>query len=239
MSRIDGASPVGHHGWAMNFLAHAEVARRLPGSDDAVVLGAMLPDLAHLVPVRLARHRLPPEVDRGWACHLAADTTFHADARFRAAVSGMARRLGRRGWPRWPAHAAAHVSWELLLDGRWVLRSDPARWFTAVLGHPAFVDTLGAGERRRWDRLVRLQVAQPLWASYVEPGSVADRTWRRLQATRVGFDAEGIGDLADLLREQVPVVDRLAEPLVQGALAATVAPSVTFGPSPGADGGAS
>lgn len=219
----------------MNFLAHAEVARRLPGTGDAVVLGAMLPDLAHLVPVRVARQRLHGGLADGWACHLAADQAFHADPRFRGAIAGMARRLRDRGWPRWPALAAAHVSWELLLDGRWALRSDPATWFPAVLRSPAFLDLLDATERGHWERLVQLQALRPLWTAYVEPGDVAQRTWRRLQATTVGFDASGTGDLAALLQEQLPAVEVLAEPLVEAGVAASLL-GAPMAPGPDPDG---
>lgn len=205
----------------MNFLAHAEVARRLPRSSDAVVLGAMLPDLAHLVPIRLDRQRLSGGLTAGWNCHVAADRVFHADDRFRAAVSGMARQLQEHGWPRWPARAAAHVSWELLLDGRWAQRSDPTPWFAPVLRCSELVDRLQPDEQQRWEGLVHRQVSHPLWTSYIEPGAVAERTWRRLQATTVGFDATGTGQLADLLHQQVPVVERLVEPLVRAALAAS------------------
>jgi hypothetical protein len=217
----------------MNFLAHAEVARRLPRSGDDVVLGAMLPDLAHLVPIRVARQRFRDELADGWACHLATDQAFHADPRFRLAISGMARRLRDQGWPRWPAHAAAHVSWELLLDGRWALRSDPAMWFPAVLRSRAFLDLLDATERGHWERLVQLQALRPLWTSYVEPGAVAWRTWRRLQATTVGFDAGGIPQLAALLQAELPAVEHLAEPLVEAGVAATLGTALTASPGGG------
>lgn len=205
----------------MNFLAHAEVARRLPCSDPATVLGAMLPDLTHLVPLRVVRHRLPAAVAAGWTCHVAADEVFHADPRFRTAVADMTRALRAGGWPRWPAHAAAHVSWELLLDGRWVQRSDPASWFTAVLRSRPFLDSLGPAERPRWDRLVQGQAASPLWASYVDAAPVADRTWRRLRATKAAFDPDGISQLTALLEAQIPSVERLAEPIVQAVVDAT------------------
>lgn len=209
----------------MNFLAHAEVARRMGGASDATVLGAMLPDLAHLVPFGIVRSGLPAALAAGWDCHVASDSVFHADTRFRAAVSGMARRLRHGGWRQWPAHAAAHVSWELLLDGRWVLRSDPAGWFPAVVRSPTFLEHLQPDEARQWLQLADLRFATSLWAPYVDPEPVAERTWRRLRRTSVAFGADGIGQLADLLGEQVAVVEELAEPMVQAAAAAAAAAS--------------
>ena len=72
----------------MNFLAHAEVARR-SGGDADFVLGAVLPDLLPMAGVRLARDDVPASVGAGWAEHHRADAAFHASPTFAAGVGAL------------------------------------------------------------------------------------------------------------------------------------------------------
>ena len=78
----------------MNFLAHAEVARR-SGGDADFVLGAVLPDLLPMAGVRLDRDAVPAAVAAGWSEHHRADAAFHASPTFAAGVAGLRTDLRR------------------------------------------------------------------------------------------------------------------------------------------------
>ena len=99
----------------MNFLGHAAVAC-WTASDPGFVLGAMLPDFAHMIGERLDRLE-----DDGLRCgerhHRKTDEAFHRAASFRTLVRDATSVLTRGGLERGPARGAAHVGIELLFDG--------------------------------------------------------------------------------------------------------------------------
>ncbi len=99
----------------MNFFAHALVASwRSPSP--AYALGAMLPDLAGMVGARTpAVDHL--EVAAGVELHHATDRAFHRLPVFVGAMADIQRRLMSLGLGRGPAAGAAHVGFELCLDG--------------------------------------------------------------------------------------------------------------------------
>jgi hypothetical protein len=99
----------------VNFVGHHEVAARLGLSADAR-LGAMLPDLATMLGVRLQRELLAPEIAEGVAVHHATDAVFHDDARVRGAMVSLGATLSDAGVARGPARAVGHVGYEMLLD---------------------------------------------------------------------------------------------------------------------------
>jgi hypothetical protein len=122
----------------VNFLGHLEVARRIHGHDPAVLLGSMLPDLG--APARLKVGPLdgwPAAVARGIECHRRADDAFHADPRFLAGMTGLREELGAAGVARGAARGAAHVGWELLLDGVLLDRPEARAAYLACLDEPA------------------------------------------------------------------------------------------------------
>ncbi len=99
----------------MNFFAHALVASwRSPSP--AYALGAMLPDLAGMIGTRT-----PPlehaELAAGVELHHATDRAFHCLPVFVDATDEIERRLMALGLRRGPAAGAAHVGFELCLDG--------------------------------------------------------------------------------------------------------------------------
>jgi hypothetical protein len=99
----------------VNFVGHHEVAARLGLPADAR-LGAMLPDLATMLGVRLQRELLAPSVAEGVAVHHATDAVFHDDARVRRAMVSLGAALSDAGLARGPARAIGHVGYEMLLD---------------------------------------------------------------------------------------------------------------------------
>jgi acyl carrier protein phosphodiesterase len=99
----------------VNFFAHALVASWHSPSP-AYALGAMLPDLAGMVGART------PAVDHaelaaGVELHHTTDRAFHRLPAFVAAMGEIQRRLMGLGFDRGPAAGAAHVGFELCLDG--------------------------------------------------------------------------------------------------------------------------
>lgn len=99
----------------MNYFAHALVAARLD-EDPSFVLGAMLPDFAHMIGARIRRID-EPAISRGEAHHHLADRCFHASPGFRRLVMDGVRWLDAHGVSRGGARGAAHLGIELLLDG--------------------------------------------------------------------------------------------------------------------------
>jgi hypothetical protein len=99
----------------VNFFAHALVASWRSRSP-AYGLGAMLPDLASMVGQRtpVVPH---VEVAAGVDLHHATDRAFHRLPVFVRAMAEIQAALMQRGVARGPAAGAAHVGFELCLDG--------------------------------------------------------------------------------------------------------------------------
>jgi hypothetical protein len=112
----------------MNFFGHAWLAARAR-PDAAFVFGAMLPDLAAMLGLRV-EGVADAAVDGGRRFHLATDAAFHRSERFAALVRGSTAALRASGLRPGPARAIGHVGVELLLDG----------WLAARHGVPALYD---------------------------------------------------------------------------------------------------
>jgi hypothetical protein len=99
---------------SVNYLGHAAIAsehRDIP----AFVLGAMLPDLANMVHLRLPRMD-DEELRTGVNFHERTDAVFHQLPTFVELNRGARAALRQRGVGRGPARAAAHLGTEFLLD---------------------------------------------------------------------------------------------------------------------------
>lgn len=104
----------------MNLVGHVAVAldpEAAPPSTDFLV-GCMLPDLAAIARVRVAR----PEgaLGEGVAFHYACDAVFHESEWFRASNRALRDALVDAGIDSGPARACSHAGVEMLLDGRLV-----------------------------------------------------------------------------------------------------------------------
>ncbi|MBC8068509.1 MAG: hypothetical protein IAG13_09260, partial [Deltaproteobacteria bacterium] len=99
----------------MNFLGHAAAAR-WHSSDPRFVLGAMLPDFAHMAGIRGVRPR-DDVTAAGVAFHHRTDAAWHGCASFHVLSHAGTERLQGDGVGRGPALALGHVAIELLLDG--------------------------------------------------------------------------------------------------------------------------
>ena len=99
----------------MNFIAHADVARR-HRADPRFVLGAVLPDLVPMLGLTITRDDVEPVVAEGWRFHHVVDEAFHADPYFLAGVRALRDDLRSTPLHTGARRAVAHVGWELLLD---------------------------------------------------------------------------------------------------------------------------
>jgi hypothetical protein len=106
----------------VNIVGHVAVALRGTDSEDAreptprFLIGCMLPDLAAIARVRLAR-RPDGEVGRGVEFHHACDAVFHESRWFNERVVFVRDALVAHGVDRGPARACAHAGLEMVLDG--------------------------------------------------------------------------------------------------------------------------
>lgn len=214
----------------VNFFAHALVASwRSPSP--AYALGAMLPDLAGMVGARTPplEHADQLELAAGVDLHHATDRAFHRLPAFVAAMSEIQRRLIRRGVGRGPAAGAAHVGFELCLDG--ALIDEPA----AVPHYLAALEVargeLGAAipwpapdTTARWHALIERLAAHGAPPPHRDLDLVAERIARALaRRPRLALDA----DAAALLRlEMADIAARAGEaaPGILAALRAELAP---------------
>ncbi len=160
----------------MNWYAHAVLAEQR-WNEPACVLGAMLPDLANAVGVRVA----PPAegaLAEGLRLHAAADAAFHASPAFVALVAGGRAALGACGLARGAARGAAHVGIELVLDGWLAEQRGRSRTFAAALALAASRSLeLGvfrpAPEPARWLDLCARLLAGELPEAYARPERAA------------------------------------------------------------------
>ena len=98
----------------MNFFGHAVVACWFDRSPE-FVLGAMLPDFAAMLGVRLPS-LTDPRFAPGIALHHQTDAAFHATTAFSELSRRARQELAVRGLGRGPSRALAHIGTEILLD---------------------------------------------------------------------------------------------------------------------------
>jgi hypothetical protein len=169
----------------VNYFAHAHIAR-LERPDPRFVLGAMLPDFAGMIGLRIAALRDPALRD-GARLHERTDTAFHASATFAAFYREGIEALESRGLARGAARGAAHIGVELLLDGTLVDEPATADAYLAALGaarEPEVQTAIGWASRlgvRRWPRLCARLEDQGVPHAYCDPAAVAWRVRRALQ----------------------------------------------------------
>jgi hypothetical protein len=111
----------------MNYLAHAYLAN-LEKSEPAFALGAMLPDLANLVGVRVRLDSGP--LVSGVQFHHRSDDVFHSSQQFQSEQLSLIRIFTARGLRRGPARALAHLGLEFLFDAG--LADDAAGYLVAI-----------------------------------------------------------------------------------------------------------
>ncbi len=159
----------------MNFLAHVAVARGTGLDSDQAALGAALPDLAGMVGIPLHRRPAPAAIADGITCHHECDEAFHAHPTFVNGCRSLRQALEAGGVPSGPSRGAAHVGWELLLDGE--MGRDVVDAFGRAID--SSVEWLGpvmtSEEQERWGRLVAALQRRRPWQDYRDPHVVASR----------------------------------------------------------------
>jgi hypothetical protein len=194
----------------MNVLGHTFVAQANGASDPEFVLGAVLPDLASMAGVRLARADLPEVVGRGVRCHLRSDEAFHGHPAFRRGQQAIRVDLAERGLPSGPARAVAHAGWELLLDGTLVGSPTEAAFRAALAVGARATAAMSERDGRRWlGFLGRRPGAGGL--RYDDPRWVADRLHAMLATRRrLSFAADRVPEVAAVLGQHVDQVASVA-----------------------------
>jgi hypothetical protein len=183
----------------MNVLGHASVALAWGGDDPAFVLGAVLPDLASMVHMRIDRSVLYGPVGDGMSCHIDADAIFHDHPDFRAGSAALRRDLASQGLDRGPVRAIGHAGWELLLDG--TLLGSPAEaayWRALDVGELA-LDAVAEPDRSRWLGFLTYRRRRPR-LRYDDPPWVADRLHDLLaRRPRLRFSRDELPAIANVL----------------------------------------
>jgi hypothetical protein len=207
----------------VNFLAHLEVARRRLGEEDpSALLGAMLPDLISVTALRVGPlERWPAGVAHGIRCHRRADEAFHADPRFVAGITAIRDDLTAVGFARGPARAAAHVAWELLLDGVLLAEGTTRVTYLRALATPAaeWVPAAEADEQARWQEVVRRYRERGLPEGIDAGGTAAwivDLLGRR---PRLAVDRARTTTLAEVLAAHQPGVAAAAAAVIDATSA--------------------
>jgi hypothetical protein len=196
----------------VNFFGHALAASWQRGEPE-FALGAMLPDFASMCGMRLDGAQ--GEVGAGVDYHHATDRAFHRLALFARGVAEIADRLIERGVARGPARGAAHVGFELCLDGALLDLGDAARLYRGALAigaDPGVERALRWSEpdgRDRWRALRARLAAHGLPVEYRDPVRVAERVERILSRRRLlALSPAGAAVVA---REMPAVAARVAE----------------------------
>jgi len=99
----------------VNLVGHVAVAPDAPNAPVEFLVGCMLPDLAAIARVRLARPG--GDLGRGVEFHHACDTVFHESEWFRRANAQLRDALLDAGVTTGAARACSHAGVEMLLDG--------------------------------------------------------------------------------------------------------------------------
>ena len=206
----------------MNYLGHVAVALRTGRHDRDYVLGAALPDLTSMLGMRIDRSALPGPVADGVACHLAADTAFHAHAAFRAGSAALRHDLGSAGFATGPRRAIGHAGWELLLDGTLVGSPAETAYREALAGASALTDVVAVEHRARWRSLAN--GGQPPALRYDDPEWVADRLVAMLsRRPRLAVDPTQAPVIVGVLARHQVSIASVAAAVIDDVGAATTA----------------
>jgi hypothetical protein len=194
----------------MNVLGHASVAIAWRGDDPAFALGAVLPDLASMVGVRVDRSRLDGPVGDGIRCHITADAIFHDHPDFRAGSAALRRDLAAHGLDRGPVRALGHAGWELLLDGTLVGSPAEAAYWRALEAGELASDAIPEPDRGRWLGFLDYRRRRPQ-LRYDDPPWVAERLHDLLaRRPRLRFPREQLPAVAEVLGAHAGGVARVA-----------------------------
>ena len=204
----------------MNLVGHVAVALEpdaAPPSTDFLI-GCMLPDLAAIARVRVARPT--GALGDGVAFHHACDAVFHESAWFRSANRELRDALVDAGVESGPARACSHAGVEMLLDGRLV--ADPivdtyARVvLEAVRADAPQLAALAPTEARDvWVERLQMIGGSLDPARYHDARFVAERLHRMTSGRRrIELGADQVDTVTATLREFQPAISDAAPDVI-------------------------
>jgi len=194
----------------VNVLGHTHVALAGGRDDSGYLLGAVLPDLAPMAGVKVARAVLGPPVADGVRCHVRTDEAFHAHPAFVAGSRALRRALDARGVASGPARAVGHAGWELLLDGTLVGSATEAAFRRAMAAGGDATVAMSAADAGRWAAFVDRGRSAPA-LGYDDPRWVADRLYGMLaRRPRLRLPPEQVATVAEALAGQAEQVRAVA-----------------------------
>ena len=214
----------------MNLVGHVAVAlrpdRRDPSSD--FLVGCMLPDLAAIARVRMARPA--GDLGRGVEFHHACDAVFHESAWFRATNRDVRDALLDVGVTTGAARACSHAGTEMLLDGALIAerRIDGCahRTLAAVDADAEVLASLAPADARAvvTQRLHLLgSTLDPV--RYRDPVFVADRLHRMTAGRRrIEVRPRDVPTIADTLARFAPGIRAAAPEIVAAVRQAVPSP---------------
>lgn len=203
----------------MNLVGHVAVA---PDASDVPVeflVGCMLPDLAAIARVRLARPG--GDLGRGVEFHHACDAVFHESEWFRRANAQLRDALLDAGVMTGAARACSHAGVEMLLDGGLVMHAvvetRAQRTLDAVDASAAVLGDLAARDSRAvWVERMHMIGSSLEPRRYTDARFVAERLHRMTAGRRRIELPEEQVDLvtAALVTVQPPIVEAAPEVVV-------------------------
>lgn len=181
----------------MNLAGHLEVAARIGLERDAQ-FGAILPDFAAILRVRIDKETLTPELAQGVKVHHLTDAAFHHHHEVRATMARINHALSDRGLSRGAARSVAHVGYEMLLDS-----AVDDRLAAVVRGADHDAVSAALRDPDQWPD-VRAHFATRV-ARYDDPHWVADRLHAVLRhRPRLAFPRHQVDDVAQVLATHHP-----------------------------------
>jgi hypothetical protein len=201
----------------MNFFGHAALAtshfgevRPAPSAQELAKLcaGAMLPDFIGMLRLGRATPR-DTALTNGVAFHHRSDEAFHDLAPFLRLSRDAFAWLSKRGMPRGPARAVAHMGIEILLDEPLAEDAAARAGYRAALALPldGLLDFAAPGDAERLAALKSALLARAATARHPSPELVAERIRRSLAGRpRLETDDAGQALLGEWVTRTRPLV---------------------------------
>jgi hypothetical protein len=204
----------------VNLVGHVAVALDADAAPPSTefLIGCMLPDLAAIARVRLAR----PEgaLGDGVSFHHASDAVFHESEWFRATNHALRDALVEAGVESGPARACSHAGVEMLLDGRLVVDPTVDIYARVVLnavstGAPELAALAPAEARDVWVERLQMIGGSLDPARYRDARFVAERLHRMTAGRRrIELRAEQVDTVSTTLRAFQPAITDAAPDIV-------------------------
>jgi len=214
----------------VNLVGHVAVALApaAPPPSTEFLVGCMLPDLAAIARVRVARPN--GELGEGVAFHHACDHVFHESEWFRSTNRKLRDALIAAGVDSGPARACSHAGVEMLLDGRLVEDRGVDTHARVVLdavttGAPALGALAPDSARDAWVARLRTIGRSLDPAQYRDPRFVAERLHRMTAGRRrIELRADHVDTVTATLHQFRPAIADAATGVVDAVRQATPIP---------------